>query len=148
MALEVRDNRESPAVRAVPVLAITLGFTATAGLIAFGLAFVYWAKVNPAKIDQPVAVFPIPEIQPNPTQDYLGFRRRQNLALAGYAWVDRDKGLVHIPIDRAMALIAAKGDAGYDPPDQAVPTPSTGQPPDDAPRAQPTLAASPYGSRP
>ncbi len=149
MAIEVRGNRESPAVQTGTVLSITLGFTVLAGLIAFGLHFVYRARVDPTKVEQPISTFPIPEIQPNPSQDYRGFRRRQNQALAGYAWVDRSKGLVHIPIDRAMALIAAEGDAGWAPPDPA-PAGATvaGQPPDGAPRAEPTLPASPYGSKP
>jgi len=36
-------------------------------------------------------------------------RRRQLERLGSYGWVDREKGLVHIPIDRAMDL-AAKGE--------------------------------------
>lgn len=149
MAIEVRDNRESPAVSAPIVLGIALGFTAVAGLIAFGLHVLYAWKVDPAKVDQPVADFPIPQVQPNPTEDYLGFRRRQNLQLAGTAWVDREKGIVHIPIARAMALVAARGAAGYDPPDPAPGGPTvTGRPPDGAPRARATLPASPYGTKP
>ena len=149
MALEVRDNREEPAVNAGTVLGITLGFTLVAGLIAFGLHFVFRAKVDVAQVEQPVATFPIPQIQPNPTEDYLGFRRRQNEALADYAWVDRAKGLVHVPIDRAMALVAAKGDAGWEPLDPAPDTPTlSGRPPGGAPRAAATLPASPYGSKP
>lgn len=149
MALEVRNNREDPAVAVRTVLGITLGFMAVAGLIALGLHFVFRAKVDVAKVEQPVATFPIPQIQPNPTEDYLGFRRRQNEALAGYAWVDRAKGLVHVPIERAMALVAAEGDAGWDPPDPAPDVPAvTGRPPDGAPRAEATLPASAYGSKP
>lgn len=149
MALEVRDNRESPAVATGTVLGITLGFMAVAGLIALGLHFVFRAKVDVTKVEQPVATFPIPQIQPNPTEDYLGFRRRQNEALAGYAWVDRATGLIHVPIARAMALVAAQGDAGWDPPDpQPDATTVAGRPPDGAPRAEATLPASPYGSKP
>lgn len=149
MSIEVRDNREDPAVSARTVLGITLGFTAAAGLIAFGLHFVFRHYVDPAKVEQPVATFPIPQIQPNPQQDYLGFRRRQNEQLAGYAWVDRGKDLIHVPIARAMALVAAKGDAGWDPPDPAPYDPTqTGRPPDGAPRAAASLPASPYGTRP
>ena len=149
MSIEVRDNRESPAVSARTVLALTLGFTALAGLIVFGLHYLYAWTVDPAKVDQPVATFPIPQIQPNPSEDYLGFRERQNLELAGYAWVDRDHGIVHVPVTRAMSLILAKGDAGYDPPAPAPYDPTvTGRPPDGAPRASATLPASPYGSKP
>jgi hypothetical protein len=31
--------------------------------------------------------------------------------LASYGWVDRERGIVHIPIERAMAMLAA-GEAG------------------------------------
>ena len=33
--------------------------------------------------------------------------------LSGYAWADRERGLVRIPIDRAMAMIAARGGGAY-----------------------------------
>ena len=149
MSIEVRNNRESPAVSTATVLALTLGFTAVAGMIVFGLHFLYRWKVDPAKVDQPVADFPVPQIQSNPSEDYLGFRARQNLQLSGYAWVDRDKDLVHVPIARAMSLINSKGDAGYEPPDPEPYDPTVaGRPPDGAPRAAATLPASPYGTKP
>ena len=36
------------------------------------------------------------------------------MALSGYDWVDRSKGLARIPIDDAMRIIAARGDHAYD----------------------------------
>lgn len=38
--------------------------------------------------------------------DYLA---RENVALSNYAWVDRGKGIVSIPIGRAMEIIAQRG---------------------------------------
>jgi hypothetical protein len=35
-------------------------------------------------------------------------RAEQEAKLAGYGWVDRDRGVVHIPIDRAMQLVAGQ----------------------------------------
>jgi hypothetical protein len=29
--------------------------------------------------------------------------------LTGYGWIDKDKGIVHIPIDEAMRRIAERG---------------------------------------
>lgn len=36
-------------------------------------------------------------------------RRRQEERLQGYGWVDRQKGIIHIPIERAMELVARAG---------------------------------------
>jgi hypothetical protein len=36
-------------------------------------------------------------------------RAAENAILEHYGWVDRDKGVVHIPIDRAMDLLAERG---------------------------------------
>ena len=33
----------------------------------------------------------------------------EGAALEGHGWVDREKGVVHIPVERAMDLIAARG---------------------------------------
>jgi hypothetical protein len=52
---------------------------------------------------------PAPHLQYNPTQDLSALRAREQKQLSGYGWVDRSAGIVHIPIDRAMRLIAEKG---------------------------------------
>ncbi len=149
MAFEVRGDREAPAVDIRTVLIMAVGFVLFVALVMAGFALYFRSAIVADRIDQPLGTFPIPQIQPDPTQDYLGFRERQNQDLAGYAWVDRDKSLVHIPIARAMSLVAGKGATAYDPPDPA-PAQATiaGRPPDGAPRAVPSLPASPYGARP
>ena len=37
------------------------------------------------------------------------FRERENLTLNSYGWVDRPAGVVGIPIERAMDIIAERG---------------------------------------
>jgi hypothetical protein len=61
-------------------------------------------------------------------------------ALAGYAWVDKAKGAVHIPIDRAMQLTMAE--LAQKKPAAAYPIASPAAAPA-APAAQPTAAPSP-----
>lgn len=65
---------------------------------------------NPAEVLKyipPAPPAPRNESEPETAlNDYLA---RQKAALSGYAWVDRGKGVVSIPIDRAMEIIAAKG---------------------------------------
>jgi hypothetical protein len=38
-------------------------------------------------------------------QDLVEKRKAEDKQLNGYGWIDRDNGIVHIPIQRAMELI-------------------------------------------
>ena len=150
MAVEVRDNRESPRVQTYRVLTFVGGFLLVVAIAMSGLYRFYGATLVSGNVRETLSSFPSPQIQPNPTRDLEDFRVRQNQQLAGYAWVDKGRGLVHVPIDRAMAYIVSRGPAALDPPD---PTPSasggigTGAS-DGSPRAPASLPASPYGARP
>ncbi len=50
-----------------------------------------------------------PLLQIYPEKDLHGMQRANNQALGGYGWVDRPKGVVRMPIDRAMDLVAQRG---------------------------------------
>lgn len=52
---------------------------------------------------------PEPRLQPSPTADLQTLRARENDLLTHYRWIDRSKGIVGIPIDRAIQLIAQRG---------------------------------------
>ena len=52
---------------------------------------------------------PEPRLQPNPPMDLKNFREGEEAVLNGYAWVDPDKGIVRIPVARAMELVAQEG---------------------------------------
>jgi hypothetical protein len=52
---------------------------------------------------------PMPRLQVNPVLDLNAQREQQSNALKSYGWVDRDRGIVHIPIDRAIDLILERG---------------------------------------
>ena len=45
---------------------------------------------------------PDPRLQINPRQDLLDLRAQEDQLLSGYSWVDRNAGVVRIPIDSAM----------------------------------------------
>jgi len=55
---------------------------------------------------------PQPRLQTNPHADLEGLRASERAQLEGYGWVDRDAGTVHIPIDRAMSLLAQRRGGG------------------------------------
>jgi hypothetical protein len=52
---------------------------------------------------------PEPRLQPNPSQDMRQMRAAEDAILHQYAWIDPDKGIVRIPIGRAMDLMAQRG---------------------------------------
>jgi hypothetical protein len=61
------------------------------------------AIVNPQK--QP----PEPRLQAYPARDMRDVRADEERLLHQYAWIDPDKGIVRIPIERTMDLIAQRG---------------------------------------
>jgi hypothetical protein len=62
----------------------------------------------PAAVRQP-ELPPEPRLQTAPTQDLATLLAREDAVLGGYGWVDRKAGVVRLPIDRAIELVAARG---------------------------------------
>jgi hypothetical protein len=50
-----------------------------------------------------------PGIQPNPPADLAALHAEEDAILDTYGWVDRENGVVRIPIERAMQLIVKQG---------------------------------------
>ena len=54
--------------------------------------------------------FPTPRLElDDGNQDLADLHEREDLLLDHYSWIDRSKGTVRIPIERAMELIAQRG---------------------------------------
>jgi hypothetical protein len=56
---------------------------------------------------------PGPRLQTNPAAELAAFRAQERKQLETYYWVDRQKGLVHIPIEDAMKKLVATGIPGF-----------------------------------
>ncbi len=52
---------------------------------------------------------PEPRLQVNPAQDLRRLAETESRRLNSYGWVDRQAGLVRIPIGRAIQIVAEKG---------------------------------------
>lgn len=50
-----------------------------------------------------------PQLQPNPRIELDTLRRDEETQLTSYGWVDEPQGLVRIPIERAIELMAERG---------------------------------------
>jgi hypothetical protein len=44
-----------------------------------------------------------------PASDLKHFQAEEDARLRSYGWIDRQRGIIHIPIERAMDLIAQRG---------------------------------------
>jgi hypothetical protein len=52
---------------------------------------------------------PSPRLQIYPATDLKDTREQEHELLSTYGWVEKDKGVVRIPVDRAMDLLAERG---------------------------------------
>jgi hypothetical protein len=64
------------------------------------------AAPSNARVD---ATFPAPRLERNERLEINDFRLHEEQTLHSYGWVDQQAGVVRIPIDRAMQLIAQRG---------------------------------------
>ena len=52
---------------------------------------------------------PAPRLQTDAIADLDALRAEESRTLGTYGWIDRNSGIAHIPIDRAMALVVERG---------------------------------------
>ena len=67
------------------------------------------AREFPLAAEQQNRLPPEPRLQTNPRQDLADLRRREDAILSTYGWVDKNAGVVRIPIDEAMKLTLERG---------------------------------------
>jgi hypothetical protein len=58
---------------------------------------------------EPAKAFPQPQLQKTEVLDLKTIRAAEDQVLNSYAWIDPEKGVVRIPIDRAIDLLAERG---------------------------------------
>ena len=72
---------------------------------------------------------PAPRLQTHPRRELLALRADADARLSSWGWVDATRGIAHIPIDRAITLLAERGLP-------ARPAPQGSSRPTDAPEAR------------
>jgi hypothetical protein len=112
---DVAAGHEQTDVRARPVALALVGLAAlvlfAAGL-ATGLVAYYGAREAgrsaPESAIPARRVPPEPRLQEAPALDLAKLRAAEDALLQGYGWVDRERGVVRIPIDEAMRIKALR----------------------------------------
>lgn len=64
---------------------------------------------------------PEPKLQINPIAELAAVRRADEIQRSSYGWVDRERGVVRIPIEEAMRIAVGRGFAVRQSPQAAVP---------------------------
>jgi len=110
---EPTDVSTRPIVGSVLGLAVfTLVFTFIGHLVYYGLAAREQAAsppVSPLAEKYAAKEPPLPRLQIDPKLDLDVLRAAEHKTLSSYAWVDKDAGIVQVPIERAMEMLLAKG---------------------------------------
>jgi hypothetical protein len=61
------------------------------------------------KLGDPARRFPAPQLQPDPVADMNKFSAAVEEQLDTYGWVDQKAGVVRIPVERAIDILARQG---------------------------------------
>jgi len=113
---EQRHESQEPDLRGLLVAGGVLTF-----FIALAVGVCLWVVSLFGGFARPLAraehnPMPQPHLQPHPLADRQRYEAEERAKLSGYAWVDRNAGIVRIPIDRAMQILAQRnGSAGAAP---------------------------------
>ncbi|HVW22556.1 MAG TPA: hypothetical protein VHC86_15180 [Opitutaceae bacterium] len=85
------------------------GFVVVALLVSWWLAGSWGSRSGTSLLGSPGAFTAGPAYRTSVERDWTAVRAAARARLTGYGWVDRRAGVVRIPIDRAMQLMAASG---------------------------------------
>jgi hypothetical protein len=95
---------------------VWIGVPAVVGTVLISAAVCLWlfpASLADRALRQPLAQYPGPRLQVSPRDEMAAFRTREMQQLNGTGWVDRARGVVHIPIADAMRKVAQEGIPGW-----------------------------------
>jgi hypothetical protein len=100
-------------LRPLLISGVSLALLAALTLLAMWLLFDYFAARQarleiPPPLQEP-QLPPEPRLQVSPTHDWQEMLAAEMATLHSYGWVDRQAGIVRIPIERAIEIMAERG---------------------------------------
>lgn len=112
---QLRHETRDINVRVVSWFAVGLVVLSVMMFLALAGLFVFFKYRHPSPEAvsrlalHPNMIAPKPRLQTDPTADLTQFRRAEETKLNSYGWIDKKTGIIRIPIERAMELIAQRG---------------------------------------
>jgi hypothetical protein len=114
---EVHHEHSDVNIRAILGFGAALFVVAAVVHVLIYVLFGYFDSRENAKVpaEYPLAATqghrepPEPRLQTDPRQDLADLRAKEDEVLGSYGWVDKNAGLVRIPIDAAVKLTLERG---------------------------------------
>jgi len=110
-----RHETRDLSIRAIVIFAVGLVIFGAVSDLALTRLFGRFAKREDRR-DSPAPPLrdarippPEPRLEQNPGLLLGELRRREEEQLASYDWIDREHGVVRIPVERALKLVAERG---------------------------------------
>jgi hypothetical protein len=101
-----------------PMVKFALWLVISAVIVQVGLAGMYWLLIRESSERADTRRYPLavngrlpaePRLQQFPRNELYEFRMKEEAELHSYGWVDKNAGIVHIPIEDAMRLMLQRG---------------------------------------
>jgi hypothetical protein len=102
-----------------PVVKFAVGLAVATVLVQLGMWGLFRLLASQSKsIDRPIPAMveksfkrlpPAPHLEDRPLAPRAILNAQEDARLSSYGWVDKNTGIVHVPIDRAIDLIAQRG---------------------------------------
>jgi hypothetical protein len=113
-------SHERSDVSVFPILVFGLGLLVAAVVVYLLVWWLFDAfATRAARLGQPLPpmaaratgepVPPEPRLQVSPAQDLREMRASEDARLNTYGWADQTAGVVHIPVEQAMQILAQRG---------------------------------------
>ena len=113
---QIENNRETayePSDWPIGTIALVLFGTLVFLVIApFVLIAAFPSSVRDVS-RAPTVELPEPRLQTDPSEDLARFLAEEDKRLNSYYWIDKNKGIVHIPIEQAKKEVAEEGIDGF-----------------------------------
>lgn len=109
-------KHETSDVRSLPLVYSAVVLAAAVALVCLSMRWFFdrlevRAERHDPKLSPLVGsqVPPAPRLQEKPANDLASMRAAEDRMLDRYLWLDKERGLVRLPIDRAMDLLLEQG---------------------------------------
>jgi len=112
---DVSHERSDVNLRAIAAFGLALVIAALVIHIALYWLLAYYERsaarrapaISPMQAERQIP--PPPRLQVSPPADLAELRAAEEKALRTYGWIDKERKIVRIPIDRAIEILAEKG---------------------------------------
>lgn len=108
---ELSDLKPGNIALFAAALAITITLVLVVSHWLFEFAMVQQAETQrpPSPLASTREPMPEPHLQVHAPKDLQEMRAAEDVVLKSYGWIDPKEGIVRIPVDRAMELLAKRG---------------------------------------